>query len=34
MAPDLPINYAEGRRSPTVATIPLSEIKRASREGA
>jgi hypothetical protein len=34
MAPDLPIKYAEGTRAPTVATIPLSEIKRASREGA
>jgi hypothetical protein len=34
MAPDLPIKYAVGTHAPTVATIPLSEIKRASREGA
>jgi len=34
MAPDLPIQYAEGVRHPTVAAIPLSEIKRVSREGA
>jgi hypothetical protein len=32
MAPDLPIKYADGARSPTVAAIPLSEIKRVSRE--
>jgi hypothetical protein len=34
MAPDLPIKYAPGARGPTVAEIPLSEIKRVSREGA
>src|ERR1700693_2266805 len=32
MAPDLPVKYAPGARSPPVAEIPLSEIKRASRE--
>jgi hypothetical protein len=32
MAPDLPVHYAEGARHPTVAAIPLSEIKRISRE--
>src|ERR1700690_1040456 len=34
MAPDLPIKYADGARYPTVAEIPLSEIKRVSRENA
>jgi hypothetical protein len=34
MAPDLPIKYAAGARHPTVAEIPLSEIKRVSRESA
>jgi hypothetical protein len=34
MAPDLPVKYSVGARSPTVASIPISEIKRASREGA
>jgi hopanoid biosynthesis associated radical SAM protein HpnH len=35
MAPDLPIKYAPGaRHSTTVAEIPLSEIKRVSRENA
>ena len=32
MAPDLPVKYAPGARYPTVAEIPLSEIKRVSRE--
>src|SRR3984885_13967272 len=32
MAPDLPIKYADGLRYGTVAEIPLSEIKRVSRE--
>jgi hypothetical protein len=34
MAPDLPVKYAVGARTSTVASIPISEIKRASREGA
>jgi hypothetical protein len=34
MAPDLPVKYADGVHAPTVASIPLSEIKRASRESA
>jgi hopanoid biosynthesis associated radical SAM protein HpnH len=34
MAPDLPVNYAVVARSPAVAAIPISEIKRVSREGA
>jgi hypothetical protein len=34
MAPDLPVIYADGVRAPTVASIPLSEIKRTSRESA
>jgi hypothetical protein len=35
MAPDLPVKYADGaRQHGTVASIPLSEIKRASRESA
>jgi hypothetical protein len=34
MAPDLPIEYSDGARYPTVAAIPLSEIKRVSRESA
>jgi len=34
MAPDLPIKYADGARYATVAEIPLSEIKRVSRESA
>jgi len=35
MAPDLPIKYSPGERyAATVAAIPLSEIKRASRESA
>jgi hopanoid biosynthesis associated radical SAM protein HpnH len=32
MAPDLPINYTDAARYGTVASIPLSDIKRASRE--
>ncbi len=32
MAPDLPVKYADGARYGTVAAIPLSEIKRVSRE--
>jgi Domain of unknown function (DUF3463) len=32
MAPDLPLNYAEGTRHPTVAAISVSEIKHMSRE--
>jgi hopanoid biosynthesis associated radical SAM protein HpnH len=32
MAPDLPIRYAEGTANPTVAAIPVSEIKRMNRE--
>jgi hypothetical protein len=35
MAPDLPIKYADGERyAKTVASIPLSEIKRVNRESA
>jgi hopanoid biosynthesis associated radical SAM protein HpnH len=34
MAPDLPIKYADAARYATVAEIPLSEIKRVSRESA
>ena len=34
MAPDLPVKYVEGARLATVAAIPLSDIKRASRESA
>jgi hypothetical protein len=30
----LPVNYTAAARSPTVAEIPISEIKRASRENA
>jgi len=30
----LPVKYAEGVRAPTVASIPLSEIKRTSRDSA
>jgi hypothetical protein len=32
MAPELPIRYAEGTAQPTVAAIPVSEIKRLNRE--
>jgi hopanoid biosynthesis associated radical SAM protein HpnH len=32
MAPDLPVKYADGARHPTVAAIPVAEIKRMSRE--
>jgi hypothetical protein len=32
MAPDLPIKYTDADRYGTVASIPLSDIKRASRE--
>jgi hypothetical protein len=32
MAPDLPIKYDPAARGKTVAEIPLSEIKRMSRE--
>jgi len=32
MAPDLPVKYADADRYATVASIPLSEIKRVSRE--
>src|ERR1700749_4861410 len=32
MAPDLPIRYAEGTAHPTVAAIPVSDIKRMNRE--
>jgi hopanoid biosynthesis associated radical SAM protein HpnH len=34
MAPDLPIKYDPAARTATVAAIPLSEIKRVSRESA
>jgi hypothetical protein len=34
MAPDLPIKYVDAARYATVAEIPLSEIKRVSRENA
>jgi hypothetical protein len=34
MAPDMPIKYADGTRHPTVAAIPVSEIKRMSRDSA
>jgi hypothetical protein len=34
MAPDLPIKYSPAAHMTTVAEIPLSEIKRASRESA
>jgi hopanoid biosynthesis associated radical SAM protein HpnH len=34
MAPDLPIKYDPAARTTTVAAIPLSEIKRVSRESA
>jgi hopanoid biosynthesis associated radical SAM protein HpnH len=32
MAPELPIQYAEGTGHPTVAAIPVSEIKRMNRD--
>jgi hopanoid biosynthesis associated radical SAM protein HpnH len=32
MAPDLPVKYTAAARAPTVAEIPISEIKRVSRE--
>jgi hopanoid biosynthesis associated radical SAM protein HpnH len=32
MAPELPIQYAEGTGHPTVAAIPVGEIKRMNRE--
>jgi hypothetical protein len=32
MAPDLPVSYADGVRHPTVAAIPVADIKRMSRE--
>jgi hopanoid biosynthesis associated radical SAM protein HpnH len=32
MAPELPIRYAEGTAQPTVAAIPVSEIKRMNRD--
>jgi hypothetical protein len=34
MAPDLPVTYTADAHSSTVAAIPISEIKRVSREGA
>jgi len=34
MAPELPIRYAEGTTLPTVAAIPVSEIKHLNRESA
>src|SRR5277367_5391473 len=34
MAPDLPVKYTSAARGPTVAEIPISEIKRVSRESA
>ncbi len=32
MAPELPIRYAEGTGHPTVAAIPVSDIKHLNRE--
>jgi hypothetical protein len=32
MAPDLPVKYVSAARGPTVAAIPIGEIKHMSRE--
>jgi hypothetical protein len=34
MAPDLPVKYGEDARYGAVTAVPLSEIKRVSRESA